>query len=466
MSNTLFGKIWATHEIMELHGRSLLYIDKYFLDDGSAVLSYEQMEAGSLEVRNPEQALSLSDHYVPSRPTAMIFADMDARRMSESAAKFAAKRRMPHFGFGHPYQGISHVVGIEQGFSLPGVTLVCGDSHTATHGAVGALAFGIGSTEITQVMATQALWQTKPKTMRINVDGQLGMGVEAKDVILAIIGTIGTKGASGYAVEYAGSTIGALGIAQRATICNMSIEAGAKIGMVAPDDVTLKHLFGLPFAPVGDFWDQAVLYWRTLRSDSDAKFDREVHIDATAIEPVVTWGTSPEDVLPISGCVPDPANEADPDRKRQMLRSIEYMGLVPGVPLCDLAIDRVFIGSCTNSRIEDLRAAAAVVRGRQAVVPSWVVPGSQLIRSQAEREGLDQIFIQAGFEWRLPGCSMCCANNGDFVAPGERCASTSNRNFIGRQGPDARTHLLSPTMAAAAAVTGRLTDVRRLPRLT
>jgi len=461
MARTLFDKIWAQHEIKSAFGRSLIYIDRYFIDDGSAVLSYEQMETMGLQVLNPSQALSVSDHYVPSRPSALIFSDPEARKMAESAARFSAKWGIPHFGFGHAYQGISHVVGIEQGFSLPGTTIVCGDSHTATHGAVGALSFGIGSTEITQVMATQALWQKKPKTMRITVSGRLGLGVEAKDLILHIIGKIGARGGNGHAIEYAGEAVRALGVEQRATICNMSIEAGAKCGLIAPDETVFEYLQGRPYTPAGRKWDQAIVYWRSLSSDADAEFDTEVQVDAAEVAPSVTWGTSLDDVLPITGRIPDPDREADPERQRHVRRALEYMGLKPGTRLDEIPIDRVFIGSCTNSRIGDLRAAAAIVRGQRAVVPSWVVPGSQQIRSQAETEGLDRVFQDAGFEWRLSGCSMCCANNGDYVAPGERCASTSNRNFIGRQGPGARTHLLSPTMAAAAAISGRLADVRQ-----
>lgn len=461
MANTLFDKIWAQHEIKTAFGRSLVYIDKYLIDDGSAVLSYEQMEEMRLRVLNPHQALSVSDHYVPSRPSALIFADPEARKMSESAARFAAKWGIPHFGFGHAYQGISHVVGIEQGFSLPGTTMVCGDSHTATHGAIGALSFGVGSTEITQVMATQSLWQKKPKTMRITVSGKLGIGVDAKDLILYIVAKIGARGGTGFAIEYAGDAIRNLSVEQRATICNMSIEAGAKFGLVAPDETAFAYLQGRPYSPTGRNWERALQYWRGLPSGPDARFDTEISIDASDVAPSVTWGTSLDDVLPISGHVPDPQVEPDPERRRHISRALEYMGLVPGTRLDAIKIDRVFIGSCTNGRLSDLRAAAQIVRGRRAVVPSWVVPGSQQIRSQAEAEGLDKVFLDAGFEWRLSGCSMCCANNGDYVAPNERCASTSNRNFIGRQGPGARTHLLSPSMAAAAAISGHLTDVRR-----
>jgi 3-isopropylmalate/(R)-2-methylmalate dehydratase large subunit len=339
--------------------------------------------------------------------------------------------------------------------------MVCGDSHTATHGALGALAFGVGASEVGHVLATQTLWQSKPKNMRIVVDGALGPGVHAKDVILAIIAKIGTAGGVGHVIEYAGSTIRALGIEGRLTICNMSIEAGARAGMVAPDDTTFAYLHGRPYAPKDADWDKAVTYWRSLTSDADAQFDREVCLDAAGIAPMVTWGTSPESAAPITERVPDPASEPDAARRDSIQRALAYMDLRPGMPLTDIAIDRVFIGSCTNSRIEDLRAAAKVLDGRRAVIPAMAVPGSGLVKAQAETEGLDAIFKRAGFEWREAGCSMCVGMNGDLVAPGERCASTSNRNFVGRQGKEARTHLVSPTMAAAAAVAGKLVDVRQ-----
>jgi 3-isopropylmalate/(R)-2-methylmalate dehydratase large subunit len=359
-------------------------------------------------------------------------------------------------------QGIAHVVGPEQGLTQPGITLVCGDSHTATHGAVGALAFGIGSSEVTHVMATQCLWQRKPRTMRVSVDGPLGPGVTAKDVVLAIIARIGAAGGVGHVIEYAGSTIRGLSIEGRLTVCNMSIEAGARAGMIAPDDTTFAYLHGRPLAPQGAAWDRAVAQWRALPGDAGARFDREVGLDATQIAPMLTWGTSPEDAVPITAAVPDPSSAPDAAKRDAMALSLEYMGLVPGTRMDAIAVDRVFIGSCTNSRIEDLREAALVVRGRKAVVPSWVVPGSGLVKRQAEAEGLDRVFRDAGLEWREPGCSMCVGMNGDTGLPGQRIASTSNRNFMGRQGRGVRTHLLSPAMAAAAAVTGRFTDVRRL----
>jgi 3-isopropylmalate/(R)-2-methylmalate dehydratase large subunit len=366
------------------------------------------------------------------------------------------------FGLSDRRQGIVHVVGPEQGLSQPGMVIVCGDSHTATHGALGALAFGIGASEVAHVLATQALWQRKPNNMRISVDGTLAPGVHAKDVILAIIARIGAAGASGHVIEYAGSTIRALSIEGRLTVCNMSIEAGARAGMVAPDDTAFAYLAGRPYAPKGADWDKALALWRSLPSDLDAHFDREVHLDAAEIAPMVTWGTSPEAAAPISARIPDPAKAPDPARRENMERALAYMDLKPGMALSEIAIDRVFLGSCTNSRIEDLRIAAKLADGRRAVVPAMVVPGSGLVKAQAEAEGLDAIFKRAGFEWREAGCSMCVGMNGDLVAPGERCASTSNRNFVGRQGRGARTHLVSPAMAVAAAVTGKLTDVRRL----
>ncbi len=368
------------------------------------------------------------------------------------------------FNLDDPRQGIVHVIGPEQGLTLPGMTLVCGDSHTSTHGALGALAFGIGASEVGHVLATQTLAQVKPKTMRIAVEGRLGAGVTAKDLILAIIAKIGAGGAVGHAIEYAGGAIRGLSMEGRLTVCNMSIEAGARAGMIAPDDTTIAYLDGRPFAPKGAEWERAVAFWRALPSDAGARFDREVALDAAEIAPMVTWGTSPEDATSIAGRVPDPASIADAERRAAMVKSLDYMGLAPGTPISGIAVDRVFIGSCTNSRIEDLRHAARVAEGRHVVpsVRAMVVPGSGLVKRQAEAEGLDRIFRAAGFEWREAGCSMCVGMNGDLVASGERCASTSNRNFVGRQGKGARTHLVSPAMAVAAAVTGAFTDVRRL----
>ncbi len=377
-------------------------------------------------------------------------------------ARHTGELGIPYFGPGDPRQGIVHVMGPEQGFTVPGITLVCGDSHTATHGAFGCLAFGIGSSELEHVLATSCLWQRKPRAMRIRVDGARPSGVAAKDVILAVIARISAAGGTGHVIEYAGSTIAAMSMDERMTVCNMSIEAGARAGMVAPDATTYAFLAGRPFAPTGDRWSEAVASWQTLPSDPGAAFDAEVALDATALAPTVTWGTSPQEALPITGRVPDPAETADPARRAAIERMLAYMGLAANTPLTAIRVDRVFIGSCTNSRLEDLRVAAEVVRGRRTVVPAWAVPGSGLIKQAAEAEGLDRVFREAGFEWREPGCSMCIGMNGDTGRPGERVASTSNRNFEGRQGKGVRTHLMSPAMAAAAAVTGRLTDVRTL----
>jgi 3-isopropylmalate/(R)-2-methylmalate dehydratase large subunit len=382
--------------------------------------------------------------------------------MVEDLEANAGKAGVTLFGLNDRRQGIVHVVGPEQGLSQPGMVIVCGDSHTATHGAVGALAFGVGASEVSHVLATQTLWQSKPKNMRVTVDGVLAPGVHAKDVILAIIARVGAAGGTGHVIEYGGATIRGLSIEGRLTICNMSIEAGARAGMVAPDEATFEYLHGRPYAPKGADWDKALAAWRALPSDPEARFDREAHLNAGDIVPMVTWGTSPEAAAPITGEVPDPAAAPDAASREAMQQAITYMGLTPGGLLAEIPINRVFIGSCTNGRIEDLRAASKVADGRRAVVPAMVVPGSGLVKAQAEAEGLDQIFKRAGFQWREPGCSMCVGMNGDLVAPGDRCASTSNRNFVGRQGKGARTHLLSPMMAAAAAVTGKLTDVRQL----
>jgi 3-isopropylmalate/(R)-2-methylmalate dehydratase large subunit len=457
----LFDKLWASHEVLRFHGRSLLYVDRYVLEDASAVLSAAQLDRLGVPVKRPGQGFAVADHFVPTVVTG-VFGDARFEKMVDTIAEFSRRWGIRYFGFGDPGQGIAHVVGPEQGLSLPGMSIVCADSHTATHGALGCLAYGIGSTELTHVLATQTNWQRCPKRMRVRVDGPLGFGVSAKDVILHLIQGLGTAGGLGYAIEYAGSTVRALSIEQRMTICNMSIEAGAKFGVIAPDDMTFAYIAGRPYAPTGALWDRAVAYWRTLVSDADAEFDREVPIDAREIEPTITWGISLDDTLPISGRVPDPTGEADAQRRAHLVRALEYMGLAPGTPLTAIPIDHVFIGTCTNARLEDLRMAAAVVRGRKAKVPAVVVPGSSAVRRAAEAEGLHRDLIEAGFEWRAPGCSMCCCDNGDRIPPGERCASTQNRNYVGRQGPGARTHLMSPAMAAAAALTGRLTDVRRL----
>lgn len=462
---TLFEKIWSRHRIKEREdGQVLLYIDNHLVQDGSAP-AFEMLRRRGLAPRAPHRTFATPDHYVPTDSRDLTsMPDPEKRRMAQALQEDAARAGIPFFGLDDARQGILHVVGPEQGLSWPGTTIVCGDSHTSTHGAMGALAFGIGATEVSHVLATQALWQRKPKTMRISVDGTLSAGVTAKDVVLRIIGKIGTAGAIGHVIEYAGSTITGLTMEGRLTVCNMSIEAGARAGMIAPDDITFQYLAGRPFAPAGQDWDNALAHWRALPSDADAAFDRTVTLNARDIPPMVSWGTSPEDVLPITDRVPDPGAVPDIERREAMTRALDYMGLIPGTKLTDVRIDHVFIGSCTNGRIEDLRSAAAIVRGRNVAdgVEAWVVPGSGLVKAQAEAEGLDRIFKDAGFQWRYAGCSMCLGTNGDVVAPGKRCASTTNRNFVGRQGPGSRTHLLSPMMAAAAAVTGRLSDVRRL----
>ena len=459
---TLFEKIWERHKVVERDGQTLLYIDRHYIHDGSR-RAFEMLAEKGLKLRRPDRTFGTPDHYVPTstRDLAAI-ADPEARAMVDSIERNAVEHGVKVFGIRDPRQGIIHVVGPEQGLTQPGLTIVCGDSHTSTHGALGALAFGIGASEVGHVMATQALWQRRPRTMRIQVDGKLAPGVFAKDIILAIIAKIGAAGATGHVIEYAGSAIRSLSMEGRLTVCNMSIEAGARAGMIAPDETTFTYLDGRPFAPEGAAWDEAVAFWRSLPSDRSAAFDREVQIDASGIAPMATWGTSPEHAAPITGRIPDPGRAGDAERRAGWESALAYMDLKPGTPLEEIAIDRVFIGSCTNSRIEDLRTAAKVVKGRKAVIPSWVVPGSGLVKAQAEAEGLDAIFKAAGFEWREAGCSMCVGMNGDLVAPGQRCASSSNRNFAGRQGRGARTHLVSPAMAAAAAVTGRLTDVRPL----
>jgi 3-isopropylmalate/(R)-2-methylmalate dehydratase large subunit len=415
--------------------------------------------------RAPERAFATPDHYVPTRGRDLAsMGDPEKRAMAQALEADAAAAGIAFFGLDDPRQGIVHVVAPEQGLSRPGMLIVCGDSHTSTHGALGALAFGIGASEVAHVLASQTLWQRKPSTLRVTVNGRLGPGVTAKDLILAVIAEIGAAGATGHVVEYAGEAVRALSIEGRMTLCNMTIEAGGRAGMVAPDETTFAYLKDRPFAPEGEAWERAIEGWLGLKSDPDAVFDREVEIDAAAIQPMVTWGNSPEDALPISAAVPDPADVPTPERREAVARALGYMGLGPGQPLDTVTIDRVFIGSCTNGRIEDLESAAAVARGRKVApgVEAWVVPGSGLVKAEAEARGLDKVFRDAGFDWREPGCSMCLGSNGDLVAPGQRCASTTNRNFVGRQGPGSRTHLMSPAMAAAAAVTGRLSDVRIL----
>jgi len=459
---TMFEKIWQRHVVVDRpDGYTLLYIDRHLMHDGSSP-AYARLKARGLGLRRPDRAAATPDHYVKTDSRTKDVPDPDHRRLLNDITANCNEAGVTLFDLGDARQGIIHVVGPEQGLSQPGLTLVCGDSHTSTHGALGALAFGIGSSEVTHVMATQCLWQRKPKSMRITVDGTLSPHITGKDIILAIIGKIGAAGAVGYVMEYAGSAIRNLSMEGRLTLCNMSIEAGGRAGMVAPDDITFNYMKGRPFAPKGELWDKAMAFWKTVPTDEGATFDREVTLNAAEIAPMVTWGTSPEDVLSINGRVPDPASAPDAGKQENMKRALEYMDLKPGTPMDSVAVDRVFIGSCTNSRIEDLRAAAAVAKGRKAQIPAWVVAGSGLIKQQAEAEGLDKIFREAGFDWREPGCSMCIGVNGDTGTRGQRIASTSNRNFVGRQGQGVRTHLVSPAMAAAAAVTGHFTDVRKL----
>ena len=460
---TLFDKIWDTHVVtVSESGESLLYVDRHFVHDGTSQ-AFERLDIEGRTVRSPNRTIGTADHYAPTKGGMDGFNDPVRKNMVIKLARDTARFGISNFGLGDPQQGIVHVIGPELGLTLPGFVVVCGDSHTSTHGALGAFAFGVGATEVAHVLATQTLWQKRPKTMRISIDGVLKQGIAAKDLILFVIATIGADGAVDHVVEYAGSAVEALSIEERLTVCNMSIEAGARAGLVAPDEKTFAYVAGRRHTPKGALWEQALSYWRTLRTDDDARFDREVRINAAEVAPTVTWGTSPEDAVPVSARVPDPANDADRDRRERRMRALEYMGLAAGTPMTQIAIDRVFIGSCTNSRIEDLREAAAILKGRRVVVPAMVVPGSGSVKAAAEAEGLDRVFISAGAEWRDPGCSMCVAMNGvDVVSPGERCASTSNRNFAGRQGRGARTHLMSPAMAAAAAVMGRITDSRDL----
>ncbi len=465
MAQTLFDKIWNEHVILDREdGQTLLYVDSHFLQDGSAP-AFEMLRQRGVKPRVPERAFGTPDHYVPtdSRDLASI-KDPEKRAMADALREDTAAAGIEFFGLNDPRQGIIHVVAPEQGMSRPGMLIVCGDSHTSTHGALGSLAFGIGASEVAHVLATQTLWQRKPRTMHVTLNGALHPGVTAKDIILALIAKISAAGATGYAVEYAGPAIDALSVEGRMTVCNMTIEAGGRAGMIAPDEATFAYLKGRPFAPTGADWDKAVAAWRALKSDPDAVFDREVVMDVGAIAPMVTWGNSPEEALPITGRLPQPADAATPEKREAMQRTMNYMGLQPGMALGDITIDRVFIGSCTNGRLEDLQSAAEVVRGRKvaAGVEAWVVPGSGPVKAEAEALGLDRVFKDAGFQWREAGCSMCLATNGDSLAAGQRSASTTNRNFVGRQGPGSRTHLMSPAMAAAAAVTGRLTDVRDL----
>ncbi|WP_037503641.1 3-isopropylmalate dehydratase large subunit [Sphingomonas jaspsi] len=469
---TLYEKIWDDHVVERRDdGTCLIYIDRHLVHEVTSPQAFEGLRADGRRVRRPDLTLAVADHNLPTTArtgpdgTRLPIADPASAEQLAALEQNVAEFGIPYIKDTAPEQGIVHVVGPEQGFTLPGTTLVCGDSHTAAHGALGALAFGIGTSEVEHVLATQTLLLKRSKTLEIRVDGSLGFGVSAKDVILAIIGRIGTAGGTGHVIEYRGSTFDAMTVEGRLTIANMSIEGGARSGLFAPDDKTFAYLKGRPMAPQGESWDRAVERWRRLRSDEGATFDQSVRLSASDIAPTVSWGTSPEDVVAITGAVPGLDSFTDPAKRQAAARALDYMGLSPGQRMQDVALEHVFIGSCTNSRIEDFRAAATVLNGRRiagTIRQALAVPGSGLVKRQAEAEGLDRIFIEAGFEWREPGCSMCLAMNPDKVPPGERCASTSNRNFMGRQGPGARTHLLSPAMAAAAAVTGRLTDVRDL----
>ena len=462
-ARTLFDKLWDAHVIVTREdGEALLWVDRHFVHEGSHH-AFRALDGKARPVAEPDLTFAVADHYVPTLGRPAI-ANAEIAGMVERLGANASRHRIRLFGLNDPAQGIVHVVGPEQGLTLPGLLVVCGDSHTSTHGAFGAYAFGIGASEVAHVLMTQTLWQRKPKRMRITIDGVCGPHVTAKDLALHVIATIGADGAQGHAVEYAGSAISALSMDGRMTLCNMSIEAGARCAMVAPDETTFAWLMGRPFAPAGPAFDAAVAEWRALASDAGATFDREVRMDAATVAPMVTWGTSPEDALPITAKVPI-AEGCDAPRAAYLRDALAYMGLTEGQRLDCIPIDRVFIGSCTNARIEDLRVAAAVLRGRKAVVPGLVSPGSSSVKRQAEAEGLAAIFSKAGLVWGESGCSMCVGMNGDLVAAGERCASTTNRNFRGRQGQGARTHLMSPAMVAAAAITGRLTDVRTLPAL-
>ena len=464
-ATTLYDKIWDAHLDHEEPGEAaVLYIDRHLVHEVTSPQAFEGLRMASRKVRRPELTLAVADHNVPTTDRSKGIADPESALQVATLEKNARDFGVTYYAMDDIRQGIVHIVGPEQGLTLPGQTIVCGDSHTATHGAFGALAFGIGTSEVEHVLATQTLQARRSKNMRVTVNGRTGPGVTAKDIILAIIGRIGTAGGTGYVIEYAGEAIRNLSMEGRMTVCNMSIEAGARAGLIAPDETTFAYLKGRPHAPKGAAWEAALHYWKTLKSDDGAKFDVEITLEAADIPPLVTWGTSPENVVPITGRVPDPAAEPDAQRRAAMERMLDYMGLQAGIAMRDVRVDRVFIGSCTNGRIEDFREVASVVKGRRvaAHVNAMIVPGSGLVKEQAEQEGLDVIFREAGFEWREPGCSMCLAMNADKLEPGERCASTSNRNFEGRQGRGGRTHLMSPAMAAAAAIKGHLVDVRDL----
>ena len=465
MGKTLYDKIWDDHLVdAQPDGTCLLYIDRHLVHEVTSPQAFEGLRMAHRRVHAPEKTLAVVDHNVPTTDRSKGIDDPESALQVDTLARNSADFGVEYYNERDVRQGIVHVIGPEQGFTLPGTTIVCGDSHTSTHGAFGALAHGIGTSEVEHVLATQTLIQKKAKNMRVTVDGKLAPGATAKDIILAIIGEIGTAGGTGYVIEYAGEAIRALSMEGRMTVCNMSIEGGARAGLIAPDETTFGYIKGRPHAPKGAAWEAALSYWRTLKSDSEAVFDREVRLDAANLPPLVTWGTSPEDVVAITGRVPDPEAVADEGKRAAMKRALAYMGLEAGTPMTDIRIDKVFLGSCTNGRIEDLRAAAEVLEGKHiaAGVSGMVVPGSGLVKEQAEAEGLDKVFTAAGFEWREPGCSMCLGMNPDKLKPGERCASTSNRNFEGRQGFRGRTHLVSPQMAAAAAVAGHFVDIREL----
>ena len=466
VKKTLFDKIWDNHVIDEKSdGTSIIYIDRHLVHEVTSPQAFEGLRINNRKVRSPNRTLAVPDHNVPTTKDRLEFIpDEESRLQLETLKKNVRDFNIPYIPINDIRQGIVHIIGPEQGLTQPGMTIVCGDSHTATHGAFGALAFGIGTSEVEHVLATQTLSMNKPKNMRINLQGILPFGISSKDLILAIIGEIGTAGGTGHVIEYSGDVINSLSIEARMTICNMTIEAGARAGLIAPDDKTIEYIKGRPMAPKSSDWEKALVFWKNLPSDQDAFYEKEVNIDISSVSPQVTWGTSPEDVVSIEDTVPDPNKQINPEKKKAMERSLDYMGLIPGERMSDIKINKVFVGSCTNARIEDIRAAAEVASTKNVAngVKAIVVPGSGLVKHQAEEEGLDQVFISNGWEWREPGCSMCLAMNPDKVGNGERCASTSNRNFEGRQGDGARTHLLSPAMAAAAAINGHLTDVRKI----
>ena len=465
MSKTLYDKIWEEHLVNQQEdGTSLLYVDRHLVHEVTSPQAFEGLRMNKRQVRKPEFTLAVADHNVPTTDRTKGIFDKESKIQVDVLKKNCEEFNVKLFDMNDKRQGIVHIIGPEQGFTQPGTIIVCGDSHTATHGAFGSLAFGIGTSEVEHVLATQTLLQKKSKNLKINVTGNLPIGVTAKDVILKIIGTIGTAGGTGYVIEYAGEVIENFSMEERMTVCNMTIEAGARAGLIAPDEKTFNYLKGKPMSPKDKNWNKAVEYWKKLKTDKDAKFDKEINIDASQIEPLVTWGTSPQDVTSVNGFVPDPEQENDPDKKLSILRSLDYMGLKPKMKISDIKIDKVFIGSCTNGRIEDLREASKIIKGQKIApnVKAMVVPGSGLVKKQAEDEGIDKLFKDSGFEWREPGCSMCLGMNPDKLNPKERCASTSNRNFEGRQGRGGRTHLVSPAMAVAAAIKGYLFDVRKI----